>query len=239
MLCKRVIAAVLIADGNVVQTRQFKVTNVVGKVETAVKFFAAWDADEIMLIDISREPWPDMLKTVEAVTRDVFVPVTVGGHIRTMQQVRDVFNAGGDKVLIRRAACEKPELIENIYLKCGAQALCVCLDHANFTWVHAPIRIKVNWVGEYVLNDQSRDGTKTGFNIPVINSMATTRAIDVPIIAMGGCGKPEHAVEAIQAGADAVAIGNMLHYSEHAVVKAKRAIKAAGFSVRESNLAVL
>ena len=235
MLCKRVIAAVLICNGNVVQTRQFKATNIVGKVETAVKFSAAWDADDIMLIDIGKTPWPGMLKTVEAVTQNVFVPVMVGGHINRMQQVRDVFNAGGDKVLVRTAAWMVPEFVRDVAIKCGSQAIAVCIDHDGRNVHPAPHLIAAHYAGDIVVNSTRNDGMKSGFDLEVLRIMAKTSH---PIIAMGGCGKPEHAVEAFRAGADAVAIGNLLHYKEHAIVEIKRAAKAAGFPIRDSHFVV-
>lgn len=231
MLKVRVIAVVLINEGNVVQTRQFKITNIVGNVKTAVKFFSQWDADEIVLIDISKEPWEGMLHCVETVTDNVLIPVTVGGHIRSMDQMQDLFRAGADKFLVRKHAQENPTFLMACAEKMGTQALVYGMD---INAGNADGRGLLG-AGEILLNSVQRDGTKLGYNLEAIE--AVSQALKIPVIAMGGAGKPEHFPEAVKAGASAVAAGNIFHYMEHATVKAKQALKAAGYPVREANFA--
>ena len=230
MLKVRVIAVVLINEGNVVQTRQFKITNIVGNVKTAVKFFAKWDADEIVLIDISKQPWPGMLKCIEDVVDNVYVPVTVGGHINSIDKIRDIMLAGGDKVLVRRYATEHSTFLMSVAEKLGTQAVIFGMD---INAGNADGRGLLG-AGEILLNSVQRDGTKLGYNLEAIE--AVSQALKVPVIAMGGAGKPEHFAEAVKAGASAVAAGNFFHYMEHATVKAKQALKAAGYPVREAVL---
>lgn len=228
MLKVRVIAVVLINEGNVVQTRQFKVTNIVGNVATAVKFFAAWDADEIILVDVSLHPWDGMLKCIETVADNVYVPITVGGHVRSHEQIRDIMMAGGDKILVRKYATEHPAFLMECAEKYGSQAVIFGMD-INAGNVDGR---GVLGAGEILLNSVQRDGTKLGYNLEAI--AAISEAFKVPVIAMGGCGEPIHALEAVKAGASAVAIGNILHYREHAVQKIKRVMINAGIPVRES-----
>lgn len=239
MLKVRVIAVVLIHEGNVVQTRQFKITNVVGNVKTAVKFFAAWDADEIVLIDISPRPWDGMLKCIELVVDNVLVPVTVGGHINDPAQIRDIMSAGGDKILARRASGH-PEFITTIVERHGSQILMVGLDihqpgspvHMNFAKYAAN-----HGAGEILVNSVERDGSKNGYDLVSINGVSNE--VSIPVVAMGGCGEPIHALEAVKAGASAVAVGNALHYREHAVVKIKKCLAKHGIPIRDSKFAVL
>lgn len=231
MLKVRVIAVVLIDRGNVVQTRQFKVTNIVGNVKTAVKFFAAWDADEIVLIDISPQPWDGMLKCVELVVDNVLVPVTVGGHINDPAQIRDIMSAGGDKILTRRGAT--PEFINAVASRHGSQVL-ICGVDACYPQLAAAMASF--GAGEILFNSMARDGTKLGLDVDGVQAMSR---VPIPVIAMGGCGEPIHALEAVKAGASAVAVGNALHYREHAVVKIKKCLAKHGVPIRDSRFAVL
>ncbi len=230
----RLIAAVLIDRGNVVQTREFRITNIVGNVDTAVKFFASWDVDEIALIDISREPWDGMLKTVERVVDNVFLPVSVGGKIRTLDRIRDIMLAGGDKIIVRDYARERPAFVTEVAEKYGSQAICVGIDvgadhRSAAQWANKMQRIGA---GEILLNSTVRDGTKQGFDLVAIETVS--QCVSVPVIALGGAGKVEHFAEAVEAGASAVAAGNLLHYSEHSTIRAKQAMIKAGIKVRES-----
>lgn len=250
MLKVRVIAVVLIHEGNVVQTRQFKVTNVVGNVKTAVKFFATWDADEIVLIDISPKPWEGMLKCVELVVDNVMVPVTVGGHVKSHDQIRDILLAGGDKVLIRTEAWRRPEFIKELSEKHGSQMIVAGYDWLDPARLPYPANISVaernevdpqdlqiNGAGEILLNCVGKDGTKEGFDLNAVKTVSWS--VGIPVIAMGGCGEPIHALEAVKAGASAVAVGNALHYREHAVVKIKKCLAKHGVPIRDSKFAVL
>lgn len=243
----RVIAVVLVQNGNVVQTKNFRVTNIVGNAKTAVKFFAAWDADEIVLIDISPQPWEGFLSILEEAASNIFIPLTVGGHISTHEQIRELQLRGADKVLIRRACWRSRDFVKEVIQRHGAQMVVAGLDWIEpeqatrgdeLHWIYAqPSYLQDLGVGEILLNHKGRDGTKEGFDLNAIKLVS--RGVRIPVIAMGGAGKPEHFVEAVKAGADAVAAGNLFHYMEHATVKAKQAMKNAGITVREARLAVL
>lgn len=230
----RLIAAVLIYEGKVVQTRRFKVTNIVGDVRTAVKFFAAWDVDELMLIDISPKPWPGMLSCVAQATENVFIPVTVGGHITSLDQIRELQIHGADRILVRKALWEHPRFITDIAMKHGSQCVVAGFDGLD---VETPQLYERLGAGEILLNSTRLDGTKEGFDLETISRVSA--AVGVPVIAMGGAGKPEHFAEAVKAGASAAAAGNIFHYMEHATVKAKEAMREAGLPVRRASLAVL
>ncbi len=220
----RVIAAILIDRGNVVQTRQFKTTNIVGNVKTAAKFFNKWDVDEILALDISKEPWDGMVEAVREIGRQVFLPLTVGGKIRSLEQATEFFRNGADKVAIGRYATS--QLIWEIAEAYGSQAVTQIInDECTCIYQHC---------GELLYNCRERDGMKTGFDIRGIAGVAAR--FDGPVIAMGGAGEPIHFVEAAQAGADAVAAGNIFHYYEHAPVKAKKALARHGIEVRHATL---
>jgi cyclase len=246
----RLIAAVLISEGKVVQTRHFKITNVVGDVKTAVKFFAAWDVDELILIDISPQPWSGMKDCVADVMKRIFIPVTVGGHISNLEQIRDLTLCGADRVLIRSAAWKRPEFITEVAERYGSQFVVaghdwIALDGLDRSELYRAREWNIQFAqkleslgaGEILLNVMARDGTKNGYDLKAISE--TSNAVRVPVVAMGGAGKAEHFAEAIKAGADAVAAGNLFHYSEHATVKAKEAMIQAGLPVRKATFAVL
>jgi cyclase len=220
----RVVAAILIDRGNVVQTRQFKTTNIVGNVTTAAKFFNKWDVDEIIALNISREPWGGMFEAVEEIGRQVHLPLTVGGKIKTIEECDSFFRRGADKIAIGQFANEK--LIRQIALGYGSQAITQIIN--------GPGERLYEDIGEVLYNCRERDGMKNGFDLEMIRTLS--KAFPGPVIAMGGAGTPQHFVEAVQAGADAVAAGNIFHYYEHAPVKAKKALARHGIEVRHAVL---
>lgn len=244
----RLIAAVLVSEGKVVQTKHFKITNIVGDVKTAVKFFAKWDVDEILMIDISRQPWPGMRACLEEAAKNVFIPITVGGHIASIETIAGLLRSGADRVLVRRHLWEHPEFASDVAAKFGSQVLVAGVDWVDQDaanngderhWlkteqVRFAQRLEELGAGEILFNSQAKDGTKEGFDIHGIAQVASN--VKIPVVAMGGAGEPWHFVKALQVGADAVAAGNLFHYSEHATVKAKKAMKAAGWPVRDAVL---
>jgi imidazole glycerol-phosphate synthase subunit HisF len=249
----RLIATLLIDSGNVVQTRLFKRTNVVGSALTAVDFFNGWTVDEIIALEISdNADWlPRMEQIVSELSRRCFVPLSVGGKITSVKMAAAYIRMGADKVVLNTGALEQPNLIEEIVARFGRQCLVVSIDGQPDPGLpsgyHVVVgnarrhtgRDAVEWAreavergaGELLINSTTHDGNKLGYDIDLIRKVSS--AVTVPVVAMGGVGELAHFVEGIKSGgADAVAAGNIFHYFEHSTKKAKEAMRAAGVSVR-------
>ncbi len=210
-------------------------------------------ADELVFLDITassgqRETTVEMAR---AVAEQVFIPFTIGGGVRTVDDARQLLMAGADKVSINTAAVKRPELIREISREFGAQCCVVAVDarssgdtasgfevftHGGRTrtgidaveWAREVVRLGA---GEILLTSMNRDGTKDGFDIPLTS--AITGAVEVPVIASGGVGRLAHLVEGVlDGGADAVLAASIFHFGEHTVVDAKRALHDAGVTVR-------
>jgi imidazole glycerol-phosphate synthase subunit HisF len=210
-------------------------------------------ADELVFLDITassdkRDTTADMAR---AVAEQVFIPFTIGGGIRTVDDARRLLRAGADKVSVNTAAVERPGLVAEISTEFGAQCCVVAIDargsqatKSGFeVYTHGgrtPTEIDAVWwateaqrlgAGEILLTSMNRDGTKDGYDIPL--TAAITSAVDIPVIASGGVGTLDHMVEGVVAGgADAVLAASIFHYGEHTVAEAKRVLLAAGVTVR-------
>lgn len=251
----RLIATLLIHEGNVVQARRFRRTNMVGSAFTAVDFFNTWAVDEIMVLEVSySEAYLErFVDIVENLSRRCFVPLSVGGKIRSLEMVRRFTRAGADKVVVNTAAIDTPELLDEIAAAYGSQCLVVSLDAqpnpampCGYEAVVANGRqptgqdmlalakiCVARGVGEIMVNSLERDGDRRGYNLELLRMM--TSRLPVPVIAFGGVGKWEHLVEGITQGhADAVAAGNIFHYTEHSTKKAKEFMMKAEVPVRHS-----
>ena len=181
----------------------------------------------------------------------MFVPFTIGGGIRSIEDAQAVLDAGADKVSVNSAALARPELLDELAGVFGAQCIVLAIDAkavpsaADERWQayvaggRTPTgRDAVEWAregtergaGEILLTSMDRDGTSDGYDLPL--TAAVSAAVDVPVIASGGAGEPEHLVDALRAGADAVLCASIFHYNRHTVVEAKSHIAAAGIPVR-------
>lgn len=255
MTKKRLIASLLVYNGNVVQTRKFKRTNMVGSAFTAVDFFNGWTVDEIMVLEISysdtfMERFVDIVHTL---SRRCFVPLTVGGKIRDLEMVNCYTRAGADKVILNTQAVRTPELISAIAGSYGTQCVLVSIDGGPNPQMPSGYEVfidngrqptgldAVTWAkdcvergaGEIMINSLEHDGNKQGYNLELTRMISDS--IDVPVIAFGGAGRWEDFVAAIQEGhADAAAAGNIFHYTEHSTKKAKEFMAQAGIPVRYS-----
>lgn len=249
----RLIATLLVSAGDVVQTRRFKRTNMVGSAFTAVDFFNSWTVDEIMVLEISQTH--DYLEKfaviVEELSRRCFVPLTVGGKIADIGMVSRYTRAGADKVVVNTNAVRNPSLITEIARDFGTQCVVLSIDAQPdpslpsgyrvmidngreptpldaLAWAHEAVR---RGAGEIMVNSLENDGDKRGYDLALVRLIAD--AVPVPVIAMGGVGKWEHLVEGIREGhADAAAAGNIFHYAEHSTKKAKEFMLAAGLPMR-------
>jgi imidazole glycerol-phosphate synthase subunit HisF len=249
----RLIATLLVDSGHVVQTRQFKRTNMVSSAFTAVDFFNSWTVDEIIVLEVSNDfsHLSRMPEIVAELSRRCFVPLAVGGKIRDVDLAHRYLRLGADKVVINTAAVERPELIAEIAAAYGQQCVIVSVDARPDTEMPSGYRVMIDnarretdldavaWAhqavergaGELMINATTHDGNKQGYDLALMRRV--TSVVSVPVIAMGGVGKLSDFVDGIKlGGAQAVAAGNILHYFEHSTKKAKEAMAAAGLSVR-------
>jgi cyclase len=249
----RLIASLLVYNGDVVQTRRFRPTNNVGSAFTAVDFFNGWTVDEIIVLEISKDDsyMEHFEAIVEGLSRRCFVPLTVGGKIRDLSLVQTYTRAGADKVALNTGALARPALITEIADRFGRQCVVVSIDARRNPQMpsgyeavgdrgRAPSgRDAREWAlesvqlgaGEILLNEIEHDGDKRGYDLDLVGLISD--AVDVPVIAFGGVANWDHLVEGVRQGhAHAVAAGNIFHYTEHSTKRAKEYMAAAGLPVR-------
>jgi imidazole glycerol-phosphate synthase subunit HisF len=254
MLAKRVIPCLDVNSGRVVKGTNFLNLRDAGDpVEVAVRYEAE-GADELVFLDItaSHEGRDIMLEVVRRTAEVVFMPLTVGGGIRTIDDIRALLNAGADKVSINSTACRNPEFVRQAARRFGSQCIVVNIDpkrvmkagrefwevHINGGRIGTGLEA-VAWAkqveelgaGEIVLTSMDADGTKNGYDLEI--TKAVTDAVTIPVVASGGAGKPEHLAAAIlQGGADAALAASIFHYGEFTIAETKRVMRARGVPVR-------
>jgi cyclase len=252
MLAKRIIPCLDVTGGRVVKGVNFVELRDAGDpVEIAARYNDQ-GADELTFLDITAtsDDRDLILHMIEAVASKVFIPLTVGGGVRTVDDVRRLLNAGADKVSFNSAAVANPQVIRDASYKYGAQCIVVAIDAKDRAdgsgwdvYTHGGRRNTgldaVDWAkkmvahgaGEILLTSMDRDGTKIGFNLPL--TRAVSDAVEVPVIASGGVGNLEHLVEGVQQGhADAVLAASIFHYGQHSVGEAKALMAQRGIPVR-------
>ncbi|WP_297497306.1 HisA/HisF-related TIM barrel protein, partial [Thermococcus sp.] len=205
--------------------------------------------DEIVFLDItaSYEKRGILLNLVEKIAGEIYVPFTVGGGIKTLGEAKEIIKHGADKVFVNTVAVERPELVKEMAGVIGTANLVVAIDakwNGSFweVYTHGGRKARgidaVEWAktverlgaGEILLTSMDTDGTKEGFDIPLTKAVAS--AVDIPVIASGGAGKPEHFYEAFKAGAEAGLAASIFHYSEYTVGELKRFLAERGIPVR-------
>lgn len=250
MLAKRLIPCLDVNCGRVVKGVRFQEIRDAGDPVEAARHYDASGADEITFLDISasHEGRETMVSVVEAIAAQVFIPLTVGGGVREVADVRRLLNAGADKVGINSAAVVRPDLIKEAADHFGAQCLVVAIDAKAVgdhweVFTHGGRRGTgldvVEWAcrmadygaGEILLTSMDRDGTRDGFDLGL--TRAVTSAVTVPVIASGGVGTLDHLVDGILEGrADAVLAASIFHFGEFSVAEAKRHMAERGIEVR-------
>lgn len=254
-LAKRIIPCLDVENGRVVKGVNFvDIRDAGDPVEIAIRYNEQ-GADEITFLDItaSHEGRDTTVHTVEKIAEQVFIPLTVGGGIRTVDDIRTMLNAGADKVSINTAAIHNPELVRESAQRFGSQCIVVAIDAKRVDDVDGAPRWEifthggrkptgidaVAWAvkmadlgaGEILLTSMDRDGTKNGFELGV--TRAITDAVAVPVIASGGVGNLDHLVEGITlGGADAVLAASIFHFGEYTVPQAKSYMAERGIEVR-------
>ena len=252
MLRKRIIPCLDVHDGRVVKGVQFvDLTDEGDPVELAARYVAE-GADEICFLDItaSNEARDTMLDVVRRTAENVFVPLTVGGGVRSVGDMRAVLRAGADKVTVNTAAVERPELIAECASAFGSQCVVLAIDakQSDESWevyTHGGRtrtgRDAVEWAvtatglgaGEILLTSMDRDGTKDGYDLALLSTVRS--AVTVPVIASGGAGTIAHCVEALsEERSDAVLAASIFHRKEIEIVDLKAGLAAAGIPVRSA-----
>lgn len=252
MLTKRIIACLDVDAGRVVKGTQFLNLRDAGDPAELATAHSAAGADEIVLLDITatHQRRTTLLETVRRTARELFVPFTVGGGIRTLNDASGIFDAGADKISINSAAIADPSLITCIAERFGSQAVIVAIDakrrEAGFEAYVSGGRVPtgrhaVQWAkeaedrgaGEILLTSMDRDGTGKGFDCELTRAIAQT--VNIPVIASGGAGSPEHFVEVFRDGsADAALAASIFHFGLSSIEQLKLQLHAAGIRVRPS-----
>jgi cyclase len=254
-LAKRIIPCLDVENGRVVKGVNFvDIRDAGDPVEIAMRYNEQ-GADEVTFLDItaSHEGRDTTVHTVEQIAENVFIPLTVGGGIRSVEDIRTMLNAGADKVSINTAAIHNPELVRESAERFGSQCIVVAIDAKRVDDVDGQPRWEifthggrrptgidaVAWAvkmaqlgaGEILLTSMDRDGTKNGFELGV--TRAITDAVEIPVIASGGVGNLDHLVEGILVGgADAVLAASIFHFGEYTVPEAKAYMAERGIEVR-------
>jgi cyclase len=250
MLCKRLIPCLDVKDGRVVKGVRFVELRDAGDPVAAALAYDAQGADELVFLDItaSHEGRATMLDVVRRTAEGIYMPLTVGGGIRSLEDIRTLLRAGADKVSLNTAALERPALVAEAARAFGSQCIVVAIDAkaANGHWevfTHGGRRPTgrdaVGWAreveglgaGEILLTSMDRDGTGAGYDLALTRAVAD--AVSVPVIASGGVGCLEHLREGVVEGrADAVLVASLFHFGQHTVPEAKRYLREHGVPVR-------
>ena len=251
-LAKRIIPCLDVDKGRVVKGVQFLDIRDAGDPVEVAKRYDEQGADEITFLDItaSHEGRDTTLKTVERMASQVFVPLTVGGGIRKLEDIRNLLNAGADKVSINSAAVTNPEFVQEASQRFGSQCIVVAIDAKRVgvgrwdifthggrkdTGIDAvawAIKMAEYGAGEILLTSMDADGTKNGYDLGVVR--AVSDAVNVPVIASGGVGNLQHLADGILQGrADAVLAASIFHFGEYTIPQAKAFLVAQGIVMRE------
>jgi cyclase len=250
MLAKRIIPCLDVKAGRVVKGVQFVQLKDAGDPVEAARAYDADGADELCFLDItaSHEERKILLDVVSRTAEQVFMPLTVGGGIRTIEDIRDLLNAGADKVSINTAAVQRPQFVKEAAERFGTQCIVVAIDakRAGDSWEvfthggrNAAGIDAVNWArtmesygaGEILLTSMDCDGLKTGYDLAL--TCAVSGAVSLPVIASGGAGNLQHLYEAFTTGkADAVLAASIFHYREYTITQAKEYLQSRGIPMR-------
>jgi cyclase len=250
MLAKRIIPCLDVKDGRVVKGVNFVNLADAGDPVEQARVYDREGADELVLLDItaSFERRSTMLSVVERVAQEIFIPFCVGGGIRTIEDIRATLRAGADKVSLNSAAVRQPSLITEGARQFGSQCIVVAIDPR---WVNGRWEVYIDggrvptgldaieWArkveslgaGEILLTSMDRDGTQSGYDIPLTRAVA--EAVSIPVIASGGAGKVEHFAEVlIEGGADAALAASLFHYRRVSIAEVKQHLRERGVPVR-------
>lgn len=255
-LAKRIIPCLDVDNGRVVKGVQFVDIRDAGDPVEVARKYDEQGADEITFLDItaSHEDRETMVHTVEKMASQVFIPLTVGGGIRTVDDIRKMLNAGADKVSINTAAVFNPDFVKEASERFGSQCIVVAIDAKKVSGADEEDRWEIfthggrkptgldavewakkmaeNGAGEILLTSMDQDGMKNGFDLGV--TRAISDAVSIPVIASGGVGNLQHLVDGVKSGgADAVLAASIFHFGQHTIPEAKQFMAAQGVEVRD------
>lgn len=253
MLKTRIIPCLDVDNGRVVKGVNFVDIVDAGDPVEQAKIYNEQGADELCFLDITatHQGRDTIIHMVEQVANEVFIPLTVGGGISDVSHIRNLLNAGTDKVSINSAAVKNPDFVKEASDKCGSQCIVVAIDakakeDGSEGWeifthggrkgtgidaVEWAVKMAQYGAGELLVTSMDRDGTKAGFNLPLTRAICD--AVNIPVIASGGVGNLQHLVEGVTEGhASAVLAASIFHFGEYTIKEAKEAMKAAGIPVR-------
>ena len=251
MLAKRIIPCLDVTAGRVVKGTNFVALRDAGDPIEIARRYDEQGADEITFLDItaSSDDRDIILHVVEQVAEQVFIPLTVGGGVRVVEDVRRLLNAGADKVSMNTAAVNNPQLVFDASSKVGSQCIVVAIDakqtapgkwevfthggrnNTGLDAIEWARKVESLGAGEILLTSMDRDGTKSGFDLAL--TRAVSDAVRIPVIASGGVGTLEHLAEGVSEGrADAVLAASIFHFGQHTVREAKELMRARGIEVR-------
>ncbi|MGD8327764.1 MAG: imidazole glycerol phosphate synthase subunit HisF [Sphingomonadales bacterium] len=254
MLKTRIIPCLDVKDGRVVKGVNFVDLVDAGDPVEQAKVYDVAGADELCFLDItaSHEDRGTLLNVVRRTAEQCFMPLTVGGGVRSAEDVRALLLAGADKVSVMTAAVKRPELVRELAEKFGSQCIVVAIDAKSVgpnqyevfthggrtaTGVDAVTyaqQVAELGAGEILLTSMDRDGTREGFNIPL--TRAISDAVSIPVVASGGVGTLDHLVEGVRDGhASAVLAASIFHFGDYSIAEAKAYMRKAGIAVREDN----
>jgi imidazole glycerol-phosphate synthase subunit HisF len=251
MLKTRLIPCLVLRNNVIVQSVGFRRYLPVGSASISIEFVANWDVDEIFLVDItaSKEQRKPDYNLIRSISRKCFVPLTVGGGIHEVGDIRQVIRAGGDKISINSEAVKNPDFITEGARLYGRQCIVVSIDVKRTEGGRYEVFVDsgkrptgldaVAWAktverygaGEIFLNSIDRDGLKQGYDLEILSRVS--ESVSIPVIACGGVGIMEHFAEGVIKGkASAVSAANIFHYTEHSTIVAKAFLRSAGIDVR-------
>ena len=252
-VAKRIIPCLDVDKGRVVKGVNFLNIRDAGDPVEIAKRYDGEGADEITMLDItaSHETRDTTYKTVESIASQVFIPLTVGGGVRELDDIKRLLRSGADKVSINTSAVENPDFVKRAADKFGSQCIVVAVDAKSSNTVKNTWEVVIYggrkrtgmdvlaWVdevaeygaGEILLTSMDRDGTKEGFDNQLVSSVSSR--VPIPVIASGGVGNLDHLIDGVKVGgAEAVLAASIFHFSEYSIKEAKEAMRASGINVR-------
>ena len=252
MLRKRIIPKFLLQGGRLVKGVRFHENlREAGNPITTAKVYDSYGVDELIFLDIqATDSQGTMVDIIERVSREVFMPFTAGGGVRTHEDINRLLRAGADKISINTAAVERPSFVKEAATSFGDQCITVAIDYrcrpdgSLRVWTHGgrreteleplewALRMQEANCGEILLTSIDRDGTMEGYDLETISRVA--HALHIPVIASSGAGSLDDCADAFEAGASAIAIGSLFFFTDHSPIKVRSALKSRGHNVRAS-----
>jgi cyclase len=249
MLKKRIIPLLLWQDGRLVKTRKFSNPRVVGDLIKTCKVYSDQDADEIIILNINEggSGATEFNRAIAQLSKEVMMPISVGGGIRSIKEAEDAFRSGADKIVINSAAYKSPELLSEVSSRFGAQAIIASVDFRMTSegvslWSESGenksrisldahlSEIESQGFGELMIQDIDADGMKSGYNLGVLKSVL--KETSAPVIVAGGAGDFSHLRDAFELGVDAVACGTLFNFGDNNPIRAKAYLRNYGVPLK-------